>query len=54
MTAIIIASVSIVLNIIAFVLIYKLVKALMIVAKDIDETRENLTTIFKKLKNIKV
>ena len=54
MIAIILASVSIVLNIVAFILIYKLVKALMIVAKDIDETRVNLTTLFKKLKNIKI
>ena len=54
MIAIILASVSIVFNVIAFILIYKLVKALMIVAKDLDDIRINQTTLFKKLKNIKI
>lgn len=54
MIAIILASVSIVFNVIAFIFIFKLIKSLLIVAKDIDETRVNLTTLFKKLKNIKI
>jgi len=54
MMAIILAFSSIVLNVVAFIFIFKLIKSLLIVAKDLDDIRINQTTLFKKLKNIKI
>lgn len=52
MIAIIIAGISLILNVFAFIYISKIKGAILIVAKDVDDLRENQTTIFKKLKRI--